>query len=240
MELQDDKPLAAGRIAYDDVAQQSYLLAQVEERQPVLRGIAEYLVANLVVQVVHQPALLDGQNLVEGSRDVEPHGGYVLQALRIVVRQTVYLFLGQIALVGTAEVQLVAILAGLHRTQYGAEATLGILPFRECRQGYLADACQLVEDLLLLHAQLFLVGYLLPLAAAAHPEMAAEGLRAYLTIYMVFHHLCLHERVLLAPHLQVNDIAGYSPRHKDHHIVHSRHGFSLGSIVGDGDVLQYR
>ena len=41
-------------------------------------GIVTYLVAYLVVQVIHEPALLDGQNLVEGTRDVKTDGGCVL------------------------------------------------------------------------------------------------------------------------------------------------------------------
>ncbi len=74
VELNDDHPLSRLRVAYDDVAQQSRLGAQVEECQAVADGIVANLVPDLVVQVVHQPAFLDGQDLVEGSGDVEADG----------------------------------------------------------------------------------------------------------------------------------------------------------------------
>ena len=71
VELYDDHPLACVRVADDDVAQQSRLLPQVEEGDAVLQCIVAYGVSYLVVERLHQVALFDGQNLVEGSRDVE-------------------------------------------------------------------------------------------------------------------------------------------------------------------------
>ena len=89
----------------------------------------------------------------------------------------------------------------------------------EFGQFYLADACQLVINLLLFHLELLSVRQLLPFATATHTEVLAEGLRAYLTIFMVTDYLGFHERVLFATYLQVDDIARYSPRHKDYHVV---------------------
>ena len=88
VELDDHKPLARGRVADDDVAQEARLGAEVEERQTVGDGVVADLVADLVVQVVHQPALLDGQDLVEGAGDVEADGGHVLQAANAIVQTT--------------------------------------------------------------------------------------------------------------------------------------------------------
>ena len=73
MELDDDEPLACVGIADDDIAEQASLLAEVEEAQTLLDGVVANLVADLVVQVVHQPAFLDRQNLVEGSCDVKTY-----------------------------------------------------------------------------------------------------------------------------------------------------------------------
>ena len=77
MELEYQHPLTAGAVANDDVAQQTHLLAQVEERQVVLDGVAIHLVADLVVQIVHQPAFLYRKNLVERPRNVESDGGHI-------------------------------------------------------------------------------------------------------------------------------------------------------------------
>ena len=196
----------------------------------MLRGIVAHLVANLVVQVVHQPAFLDGQYLVEGTRDVETDGRLVFQTLRLVVRQRGNFLVGQIALVGASKVQLVAVFLSLDTSQDGAKFG----------QLYLADACQLVKDLLLLHAQLFVVGNLLPLATAAHAEVLAERLGAHLAVFMKTDDFCFHERVLLTANLQVDDIARHSPRYKHHHLVNACHRFSFGGIVGNGNVFKYR
>ena len=61
------------------------------------------------MQVVHQPALLDGQDLIEGTRDVETDGWGVLHQ-----RFVLQLFTGEPTLVRTAEIEFVAIFLGLH------------------------------------------------------------------------------------------------------------------------------
>ena len=110
----------------------------------MLNGIVAHLVANLVVQVVHQPALLNGQNLVERSRDVETYGRNILgsSAFRRGRGKVSHLLLRQITLVGTAEVELVAIFLSMNGTHDGTELW----------QFHFADAGQLVKYLLLLHA----------------------------------------------------------------------------------------
>ena len=116
---------------------------------------------------------------------------YIFQTLALFVGQCLNLLFGQVALVGTTKVELIAILLCLYRTKNGAEL----------RQFYLADACQLVVYLLLLHAQLLLVRQLLPLATTTYAKMLAEGLRAYLTIFLIPNNFGLHERVFLATYL---------------------------------------
>ena len=134
---------------------------------------------------------------------------------------------GYPALVGTAEVQFVAVFLGLHaahdRTKFG--------------QLHLPDSRQLVEDLLLFHPKLFVVGNLLPLATATDTEVLAERLCASRTIFVEPDDFSLHERVFLAANLQIDDVARYCPRYEHYHFIYSRQCFALGSVVSDGDVL---
>jgi len=53
MELEDDHPFARSRVADDDIAEQTYLLTQIEERDTMLQGVVAHFVADLVVEVVH-------------------------------------------------------------------------------------------------------------------------------------------------------------------------------------------
>ena len=74
MELEDEHPLARIAVANHHVAEQSVLLTEVIEGEVVGVGVLEDIIANLVAEVVHQPAFLDRINLVESSRDVETDG----------------------------------------------------------------------------------------------------------------------------------------------------------------------
>ena len=120
-----------------------------------------------------------------------------------------YLLPCQIPLVGTAEVELVAVFLRLHAAQDGTEL----------RQVHLANASQLVVHLLLLELELLFVGQVLPLAAATHAEVLAERSRAYLTIFYESYHFALGKRMFLASQLYVADIAGHTPRHEHHHVL---------------------
>ena len=209
-------------IADDDITQQSYLLSEVEERQLVRNGIVAYAVANLIVQVVHEPALLDGQYLVEGSCDVESNGRNVLVQTVVLQLET-----GQPALVGTAKVELVAVFLCLDTAQDGMEF----------RQLHFADTRQLVVHLLLLHLQLFLVRKLLPLATATDAKMLAERLGTQMTIGDIPDDLSLHETMFLATNLQVANITRNSPGNKDYHVVDASYGLAFSGKISDGDIL---
>ena len=219
MELDDDHPLACGRVADDDIAQQSYLLAKIEERELMLHRIVANLIADAVVQIVHQPAFLNGENLVEGPSDVESDSRDILQTLALVVRQGGNLFLGQIAFIGTSEVELIAI--GLRMNAAKNRVKLWQL--------HLSDAMQLVVDLLLLEAELLFVGQVLPLATAADTEVLTERSRAYLTIITKAHHLTLGEGVLLTAYLHVAHIARHAEGYEHHELVPVEQTFALGS-----------
>ena len=181
------------------------------------------------MQVVHQPALFYRQNLVEGSRDVETDGRHILgsPSLGGGRGEVFQFFICQPSFVGAAEVEFVAVFLGLHATQDGTKL----------RQFHLADAVKLVIDLLLLELQLLLVRQVLPLAAAAHAEVLAEGCRAYLTIFYKLHHFAFGKRVLLALYLHVADVARHAEGHKHHQVVPVEQAFALGSHGLDGDTL---
>ena len=99
VELDDNHQFTAGTIADNDIPQESYLCTQVEERDAMRYGVVANVVTYLIVQVVHQPALLNGQYLVEGSCDMEADGGRVLYQCFVL-----QLFAGQPAFISTTEV----------------------------------------------------------------------------------------------------------------------------------------
>ena len=68
------------------------------------------------MQVVHQPALLDRQNLIESSCNVETDSWCVLYQCLVL-----QLLSGQPAFVGTTEVQLVTVFLSLDTTKYRTE-----------------------------------------------------------------------------------------------------------------------
>ena len=74
MELEYEHPLAGVRIADHHVAEQTVLLTEIVEGIVVRISIFEDEVADFVAEVVHQPALPDRINLVEGSGDMETDG----------------------------------------------------------------------------------------------------------------------------------------------------------------------
>ena len=204
VELYEHHPLARVRVANHDVAQQSVLLSEVEERHAGRVGVVANGVADLVVQVVHEPALLDGENLVEGSGDVETDAVHVVE-----LRAFGNLLACEPALVAASELQFVAVFLDVYRAH----------DRHELRQVYLSDACELVEHLLLLSLQLLLVGQVLPFASAADAEMLAHWLRAYVALLDEAYYFRLAVAVFLLAYLQVNHVAGHGERHENNHVV---------------------
>ena len=173
--------------------------------------------------VVHEPALLYGKYLVERPGYVEAYAVHV-----VVLFARGYLLLGEPTLVGAPELQFVAVLKRLDRTHDGAEL----------RQLHLAYARELVMHLPLLCLELLMVWQVLPLASAAHAEMAALGRLAHFAVFYEAHHLGLAVAVLLLLHLQVYHVTRHGERHENHHVVHFGYGLALGCHIGYGDVLQ--
>ena len=188
-------------------------------------GIVTNGIADVIVQIVHEPALLDGQNLVEGSSDMEP------DAVHVVVSVTgCHLLTGEPSFVTASKLQFVSIFQGLHTAHNGAER----------RQFHLSDAAQLVFHLTLLGLELCAVGQILPFASTAHSEMLANGHLPHLTIREESHHLAFTITMLLFLQLNVHNIPGYTKGDKHHHIVNTCQGLALGSHVCNGYSLQKR
>jgi len=129
-----------------------------------------------------------------------------------------YLLFCQIPLVGTTEVQLVTILLSFYAAKDRTEF----------RQFYLADACQLVEHLLLLEFQLLLVGQILPLATTADTKVLTKGRRAYITIFYKAHHLALGKGVFLTSNLYVAHVARHTKGYENHQVLPMEQALALG------------
>ena len=108
--LQHHHQFARRRGTDHDVTKKSFLRAQVEEREVVRVGIVAYGSANLVGNVVLQPALVDGQHLVERPRNMESHGIHL-----VVFHILLHLLFRKPALIGECKLQLVTVKAGLFR-----------------------------------------------------------------------------------------------------------------------------
>ena len=131
----------------------SQTLTQVVEGIVVRISIFEYEVADFVAEVIHQPALLDRINLVEGSGDMETDGVLGVALLErcygiiLFLRELSQFLGGEPSLVAASELYLVAVLLGLHATHDRAEL----------REFNLSDAGELVFHLLLLRLDLLFV-----------------------------------------------------------------------------------
>ena len=110
----------------------------------------------------------------------------------------------------------------------------------DLRQFDLADPRQVINDLLLLVAELLLVRQYLPFAPPTHAEMFALRLAPHGALLHHAQHPPFHERVLLLRHLYIHDVARHAVRHKHHHAVHFRQRFAFCRHAGNLDMLQYR
>ena len=214
--LQHHHQFARRRGTDHDVTQQAFLRAQVEEREIVGVGIVAHRVANLVGDVVLQPAFVDGQYLVECSRNVESHRVHL-----VVLHVLLHLLFGEPAFVGERKLQLVAVEARFFRAQNGTKF----------RKFYLPDAGEVVEYLFLLVLELLFVRQTLPFASSAHAEMAAERLHTQGRFFIELYGHRFGVMVLLAFHLQIDYIARHYIRDKYYQFIHFSHGFAFCGYV---------
>ena len=163
---------------------------------------------------------------------MEAHGRYILRTGHLTLiqthaRQRSHLFLRKETAVRAGEVHLVTILLVFD----AAHDRLKLRQFNLC------DTNQLIHHLLMLHAELLLIRDHLPLTSATRAKMLAERLLTTLTILDEALHLSFHITVLLAEHLQVDHIARNGERHKNNHIIYTRYGLSISSVICYCDIL---
>ena len=132
------------------------------------------------------------------------------------------------SLVGASKLQFVAIGAGLLQPEDGCDLW----------QLHMADARQLVIDLLLLGLQLLLVGQGLPFAAATDAEVGTHRLRPDVTLLDKSLDGSLTIAAPLLAHAQVHDVARDDKGDEDHHLAHMGDAFTLGGNGLYGDVFQ--
>ena len=130
-----------------------------------------------------------------------------------------YLVAGEPALVAALKLHLVAVAGGLRRTEDGAQR----------REGYLADAGELVVDLALLHLQLLGVGENLPLTSPTDSEMAAHWRHTQRTGPHQARSLAFAIVLPLLANLDVDHVAGHHEGHEDHFLVDVGNAFAFGS-----------
>ena len=225
VELDEQHPFAGIGVAEHQIAQHPLLRLDVVEGHADFLGIARNLIPYLIVQVIHQPAAVDGVDLVEGAGDVEADARVVARGeVEALVLQ---LLLGEPPAVAAAELQFVAVFLCLDRTQDRIER----------RQLDLTDARELVEHLLLFGLQLLLVGQVLPFAAAADAEMLAERSGAHLTLADEAHNAAFGIAVLLLHDLHVDDIAWDAERYEYDQVVVVKQALAFRSNGLDGDAL---
>ena len=179
-------------------------------------------IADLVRNISLQPALLYVEHLVEHAGDVEAQG---VHAFERIARGN--LLLGQPLLVGEGKLQLVAVEGSL----LAAQDRQPLLTL------HLADASQVVIDLLLLIIDLICIVQMLPLAATTHAKMRTERLRSLRGITMEANHLALSVTMLLTCQLNIHHIAGSHKRHENDHLVHPCDSLALSGNICNGYLL---
>ena len=148
--------------------------------------------------------------------DMEANGGCVFSTLAR--GEGANLLAGQPPFIRTAKVELIPVLLCLCAAKDGTK-------FGELD---LTNACQLVEDLLLLELQLLFIWQVLPLATATDAKVLAERFHAYITIFYKAHHLALGKGVLLATDLHVAHITGHAEGYEHHQVVPVEQALAFG------------
>ena len=131
------------------------------------------------------------------------------------------LFFRQPNLIGKTELKLVSVAPGLLRTENGIALW----------QGNLADALQVVHHLLLLVAELVLVGKYLPLASTANAIMWAEGLRAAVALLMNESAKGFGIVMLLARDAKVNHITRHNIGHENDQVINADECLTFGCNI---------
>ena len=221
----DEHDLALVVAAQDERTQLSLVRVFIIKGDTQLACYVAYAVAYAVVDGWHEVALGDVEHLVKAVRDMEAQSMGVVHVLQSACGADGVPT--QPFAVGESELQFVAVLVDLFAAKDRGD--LGQLD--------LTDTGEVVDDLLLLVAQLLLVGEDLPLAAATFAIVLAYGFATHRRWLHDTLHATLHEGVFLACHLYIDNIARHAVWHKQHHIIHTGESFALSSNACNLNVL---
>ena len=168
-------------------------------------------------------AVFEVQHLIEHSADVEAQTATVGRRHRFGVFAAKYPPPRR-----EGEFELIAVEILLFAAENG----------RHCRQFQVADAFQLVHDLLLLGIELHLIGENLPFAAAAFAVVLANrlqpvGRRSHQSLY-----ISLHKALARLAHLHVHHVARHRKRHEQHLAVDVGKTVALRRYGFDKDVFK--
>ena len=156
---QNHHQFAGTRGTYNHVAEHSFLRTEIDERVGVLVGVIADRIADTVRDIILQPALFDGEHLVECSRNVESHRVHL-----VIFDVLFHFFRCQPAFVREGELQFVPVKLCFSRSQ----------DRRDFRQFDLSDTAEVVFHLFLFVFDLFCVGQYLPFTPAAYAIVLAK------------------------------------------------------------------
>ncbi len=214
-------------ITEHDVAHIAALVADVVEVQTEFLCGLLYEKAYLVARFGLEETALEVQHFVELARQMETQALAPVLVERLALRN---LAIGEPAFGGKGEFEFVAV-SGIFFHVLHADYRHSL------RQGYLADAFQMVAHLRLFLAKLFCVLQMLPLAASAKPEMAAKRLATQGTGFLQGQHAPLHIARFGTYHLNIRQVARSGVVYKQHLAVYMRQRIALGGGFLNADIL---
>ena len=150
------------------------LCSNIIKRYRIFFCIATNLIANLVVQVVHQPTFLDRIDFIKGASNMKTYCTFrQISFLSFLFwRQSCYLFFRIPTFIGTSKFKFVSVFLRLYTSQYWLKRW----------KFNLTNACQLIKNLLLFGFQLLLVWQILPFTSTANTKVFAHRSFANLAI----------------------------------------------------------
>ena len=182
-------------------------------------------VANLVRNVVLEPAFVDVEHFVEHARDVESDAVELFRAMLFL-----HIFHGEPFAIAEGVLEFVAV----EICFFGTEDRCNF------RQLDVTEACEVVNHLFLFVADLFVVREDLPFATTASAVVFAYGFAAFFAVRVELDDATFHVVFLLFEDLEVDYIAGYGLLSEDDHIVDFSNSFAFGSDVGDCNFVENR
>ena len=198
--------------------------AEVVEGDVVFHRERPHGVADLVAEVVLQPALADVQHLVELGGDVEPKATNFHRAAFVTYFHVLF---GKPPLVCEGVFQLVAVeilfLGGKDRLGFGVVE--------------MTEVAEVVGHLFLLVKKLFLVIEHLPFTAAAQAEVSASRLHAVGRRLHNPRAAGFRIRFFLLENHHIDNVAWHDACHENGHSIVLCHGFSFRAGINYFQIL---